>query len=367
MTTAPNERSTVPLFSPTTLGSLSLSNRIVMAPLTRVRSGQSGVPNDLVVEYYAQRASTGLIVSEGTYTSAESQAYPGQPGIVTPEQIEGWRRVADAVHAKGGLIVMQLMHGGRVTHPSINGGNEPIAPSAIAIAGDVRTPDGKLPYPVPHAPSEAELGDLVAQHVLAARNAITAGFDGVEVHSANGYLLHEFLSPVSNVRDDSYGGSPANRARFGIEVITAVAGEIGADRVGVRVSPAHNIQDVVETDAAETRATYEALVDGIASLGLAYLSVLHAEPAGELVQHLRARFGGPLMANSGFGVVTTRDEAAQLVAEGSADVIAVGRMIIANPDLVRRWSERLEVNEPDASTFYGPDERGYTDYPALAS
>lgn len=355
------------LFSPTSLGSLELSNRVVMAPLTRVRSGRTGVPNDLVVEYYAQRATTGLIVSEGTYTSAESQAYPGQPGIVTPEQVEGWRRVADAVHAKGGLIVMQLMHGGRVTHPSINGGSVPVAPSAIAIQGDVRTPDGKLPYPVPHAPSEAEIGGLVAQHVVAARNAISAGFDGVEVHSANGYLLHEFLSPVSNVRDDSYGGSPANRARFGVEVAAAVAEEIGADRVGMRISPAHNIQDVVETDADETRATYEALVDGIAPLGLAYLSVLHAEPAGELVQQLRARFGGPLMANTGFGIVTTREHAAALIDDDMAETIAVGRMVIANPDLVRRWSETSELNEIDTSTFYSDGARGYTDYPALAS
>ena len=355
------------LFSPTSLGSLELSNRVVMAPLTRVRSGATGVPNDLVVEYYAQRATTGLIVSEGTYTSAVSQAYPGQPGIVTPEQVEGWRRVTDAVHAKGGLIVMQLMHGGRVTHPSINGGSAPIAPSAIAIQGDVRTPDGKLPYPVPHAPSEAEIPDLVEEMTRAARNAISAGFDGVEVHSANGYLLHEFLAPSSNIRDDAYGGSPGKRARFGIEVITSVANEVGADRVGVRISPSHGIQDVIESDADETRATYEALLDGIAPLGLAYLSLLHEDPAGEFAQHLRARFGGPLMANSGFGVVTTREHAAALIDDDMAETIAVGRMVIANPDLVRRWSDDLELNEIDASTFYGDDARGYTDYPALAS
>jgi N-ethylmaleimide reductase len=208
---------------------------------------------------------------------------------------------------------------------------------------------------------------VTAEIVQAARNAIEAGFDGVEVHSANGYLLHEFLSPASNVRTDAYGGSPANRARFGIETVTAVAEAVGADRVGIRISPSHNIQDVFETDDAETKATYDALIDGIAPLGLAYLSVLHRDPAGELVQDLRARFGGPLMVNSGFGVITDRDEAIDAIANGTADVVAVGRQVIANPDLVARWRDDRELNEPNPNTFYGPSAEGYTDYPALAS
>ncbi len=354
------------LFTSTSLGALGLANRVVMAPLTRMRAGADGIPNDLLVEHYRQRATLGLIITEGTYTSPVSRAYPGQPGIVTAEQIAGWRRVTEAVHAEGGVIVMQLMHGGRVTHPEINGGLDPVAPSAIAIVGETHTPLGKREFPVPHALTEAEVAGVVSELARAARNAVEAGFDGVEVHSANGYLLHEFLSPVSNVRTDAYGGSPVNRARLGIEVAAAVAAEIGADRVGIRISPSHNIQDVLETDAAETRATYDALISGIAPLGLAYLSVLHHDPAGELVQHLRAEFGGPLMANSGFGQLTTRDEATEFVRNGFADVVAVGRQAIANPDLLRRWRDNHPLNEPNPQTFYGPGAEGYTDYPALA-
>ena len=355
------------LFTPVNLGALALSNRVVMAPLTRLRAGADGVPGDIIVEHYRQRATLGMIVTEGTWTTPVSQAYTGQPGIYTAEQIAGWRRVTDAVHAEGGLIVMQLMHGGRVTHPDVNGGRIPVAPSAIAIAGDTRTPLGKAPFPVPHALSTDEASAIASELAQSAQNAIEAGFDGVEVHSANGYLLHEFLSPVSNVRTDSYGGSPAARARLGIEAVTAVAEAIGAERVGIRISPAHGIQDVIESDADETRATYEALIDGIAPLGLAYLSVLHSDPAGELVQHLRGRFGGPLMVNSGFGVITTRAEALDVVQNGTADVVAVGRQAIANPDLLRRWKNDTELNEPNPNTFYAEGALGYTDYPALAS
>jgi N-ethylmaleimide reductase len=363
----PSKGFVLQLFSPVTLGAMSLPNRVVMAPLTRVRAGDTGIPNDLIVEHYTQRASTGLIVTEGIYTSFGSQAFVGQPGMVTPEQIAGWRRVTDSVHAAGGLIVAQIMHGGRVTHPDVTNGHTVVAPSAIAIDGSMRTAQGKVPFPVPHAITTEEIPSVIAEIVLAARNAIDAGMDGVEIHSANGYLLHEFLSPASNTRDDIYGGSPENRARFGTEVLTAVAAEVGADRVGVRLSPSHNIQDVIEADDAETRATYDALLGALAPLGLAYLSVLHADPAGEFVQHLRTTFGGPFMANSGFGMITTRDEAIAIVEDDFADAVAIGRPIIANPDLVRRWSENRELNEPNAATFYGPDAVGYTDYPALAS
>ncbi|HEX2072720.1 MAG TPA: alkene reductase, partial [Geodermatophilus sp.] len=236
------------LFSPVTLGDLELANRVVMAPLTRMRSGASGVPGDLVVEHYRQRAGVGLIVTEGTYPDHEAQAFVGQPGIVTDEQADGWRRVAEAVHARGGRIVMQVMHGGRVTHPDVNGGRRVVGPSAIAIAGEGHTEKGKQPYPVPHALTAEEAGATVQDFVAASRRAIEAGLDGVEIHGANGYLLHEFLSPASNRRDDEYGGSPANRARFVVEVVTAVADAIGAGRVGLRISPEHNIQDAFETD-----------------------------------------------------------------------------------------------------------------------
>ncbi|MEN0083906.1 MAG: alkene reductase [Leifsonia sp.] len=355
------------LFSPVSLGDLHLPNRVVMAPLTRTRSGDAGVPGPLVAEHYAQRASVGLIVSEGTYPSHESRAYPGQPGIVTDEQVAGWRTVADAVHAQGGRIVMQLMHSGRVSHPLINGADRVVAPSAVAIAGEARTPAGKMPYPVPHALTAEELATVRDEFVAAAKNAIAAGFDGVEVHGANGYLLHQFLSPVSNVRDDRYGGSPEARARFVVEVTAAIADAVGAGRVGIRLSPMHNIQDVHETDLADVTATYEAVVDGLAPLGLAYVSVLHKDPRGSLVQDLRERFGGPFIVNSGFGSVTTRDEAIALVEDAHADAVAVGRLAIANPDLVERWKGEHPENEPNPATFYGTGAEGYTDYPRLSA
>ncbi len=308
----------------------------------------------------------GLIITEGTYPSHESRSYPGQPGIATAEQTEGWRRVADAVHANGGRIVMQLMNGGRVSHTAITGTERIVAPSAIAIQGDVHTPEGKLPFPVPHALTIDELAAVRDEFVAAARNAIVAGLDGVEVHSANGYLLHQFLSPAANQRDDQYGGSPENRARFVIEVTEAVAAAVGAGRVGIRISPAHNIQDALETDAADVAATYGALVDALAPLGLSYLSVLHNEPAGELVQNLRSRFGGALITNSGFSSITTRDEAIDLIDESHADAVVVGRLALANPDLVERWQNGHPLNEPNAATFYGPGAEGYTDYPRIA-
>jgi 2,4-dienoyl-CoA reductase-like NADH-dependent reductase (Old Yellow Enzyme family) len=353
------------LFTPVTLGDLELANRVVMAPLTRMRSGASGVPGDLVVEHYAQRAGVGLIVSEGTYPDPEGQAFVGQPGIVTDEQVAGWRRVADAVHARGGRIVLQVMHGGRVTHPDVNGGRRVVAPSAIAIQGEGHTEKGKQPYPVPHALTTDEVAAVVDGFVTASRRAVEAGLDGVELHGANGYLLHEFLSPAANRREDRYGGSPENRARLVVEVATAVADAIGAGRVGLRLSPEHGIQDALEPDRDDVLATYGTLVDQLRPLGLAYLSVLHREPAGDLVQELRRRFGGPLVANSGFGTVTTREEAVRLIEAAHADAVAVGRALIANPDLVERWRGEHPENRPDPRTFYTAGAEGYTDYPFL--
>lgn len=351
------------LFSPLKLGALQLPNRLVMAPLTRIRAGESGVPGDLLVEHYRQRASLGLIVSEGTYPSHAGRGFPGQPGLVTEEQLAGWKRVTDAVHEAGGRIFAQVMHAGRVSHEATTGGHRVVAPSALAIEGETRTYEGKLPYPVPHALESSELAEVRQEFVTASRNAIAAGFDGVELHGANGYLLHEFLAPNSNVRTDSYGGSPANRAQFVVEVVQAVAQAIGAERVGLRISPEHNVQGTLENDPADVRETYGILVDAIAPMKLAYLSVLHNDPASALVQDLRVRFGGTFLLNTGFGVITTRDEALGLMSQDLADAVVVGRPVIANPDLVRRWSEDLPLNEPDASTFYGPDAKGYTDYP----
>lgn len=351
------------LFSPLTLGDLELPNRLVMAPLTRSRSRVDGVPNDDVVEYYRQRASMGLIVSEGVYPSATGQGFVRQPGLATKEQIAGWKRVTDAVHAEGGLIVAQVMHAGRVTHPETTGQDQVVAPSAIAVEGLTRTYTGKHAYPVPHALETGELPGIIEEFVTGSRNAMAAGFDGVELHGANGYLLHEFLAPSSNTRTDAYGGSPENRARFVIEVVTAVANSIGAGRTGLRISPEHNVQGAVESDPADVAATYAALIDGIAPLDLAALSILHADPSGTLVQDLRSRFNGPVLLNTGFQTVTTYDDAAAVAANGWGDAVVVGRPAIANPDLVRRWQEGLPLNEPDASTFYTEGAAGYTDYP----
>lgn len=353
------------LFSPVTLGGLELPNRVVMAPLTRSRSGQDGVPGDLVVEYYRQRASMGLLTSEGVYPSFAGQAFVRQPGLVTEDQIAGWKRVTDAVHADGGRIIAQVMHSGRVTHPDTNGGRTVVAPSAIAIDGVTRTYEGKRPYPVPHALSADELPGVIDEFVQGSRNAMAAGFDGVELHGANGYLLHEFLAPSANQRSDAHGGSPENRARFVVETVTAVAEAIGAGKTWLRISPEHNVQGALETDPADIEATYTALVDGIAPLGLAGLSVLHKDPAGHLVQTLRTRFGGPVLLNTGFETVTTLADA--VATANWADAVVVGRPAIANPDLVRRWAEDLPLNEPDHRTFYTEGAAGYTDYPFWAN
>src|SRR3954468_22063508 len=240
----------VDLFSPVTLGDIELANRVVMAPLTRLRSGAAGVPGDLVVEHYRQRAGVGMIITEGTYPNHEGRSYVGQPGLVTDEQVEGWRRVAEAVHARGGKVVVQVMHGGRVTHPDVNGGRRVVAPSAIAINGEGHTSRGKQPYPVPHALTVAEARAVVLDFVAAARRAIEAGLDGVEIHGANGYLLHEFLSPASNRRTDEYGGSPENRARFAVEVVTAVAEAIGAGRLRLPPRPAEAARSGIPVGAA---------------------------------------------------------------------------------------------------------------------
>ncbi|MEE1833100.1 alkene reductase [Streptomyces sp. SP17KL33] len=358
------------LFSPVSLGKIELANRIVMAPMTRVRAGSSGIPGDMMAEYYRQRASVGLIIAEGTYPDRASQGYVGEPGIATDEQAAGWQRVFEAVHAEGGRIFLQLMHGGRQTHPDINGGRRVLAPSAIARSGETFTEKGEQPYPVPEAMTAAEVRAAVEDFVAAARRAVEAGADGVEIHGANGYLLHQFLSPAANQRTDSYGGSPQNRARFVVEVVTAVAQAVGAERVGLRISPEIAFGDVFETDRDDVLATYGTLLDQLRPLGLAYLSVLHTElhtePGGDLVQELRRRFDGKLIVNSGpFGGPTTREEALQQIEAGHADAVAVGRALIANPDLVERWQGGHPENEPRPELFYGLDAEGYTDYPFL--
>ena len=352
------------LFDSLTVKSWTLPHRLVMAPLTRNRADADGVPGDLAVEYYAQRASAGLIITEGTQPSAVGQGYLNTPGLHSAEQVAGWRRVADAVHERGGRIVAQLMHAGRVSHPDNKHGLETVAPSAIAAPNEMFTADGMKPHPVPRALELDEIPAVVEEYVQAARNAVEAGLDGVEVHAANGYLIHQFLAPGSNPREDEYGGSPANRARFAVEVTRAVAEAIGPERVGIRISPAHNIQGATETDPADVEATYGTLVEAIAPLGLAYLSIL-ADPRQDLVQRLRKDFGGVVIANDGFGEITTRENAQAILDEDLADAVAVGRLFLANPDLPRRWETGAELNEPNGDTFYGGGAEGYTDYPFL--
>ncbi len=315
-------------------------------------------------EYYGQRAGAGLIITEGSQPSAVGQGYLDTPGFHSPEQLAGWSKVAEAVHAGGGHLVAQLMHVGRVAHPDNKGGLESVAPSALPADGKMVTADGQVDMPTPRALETDEIAGVVQEFVTAARNAVDAGLDGVEVHAANGYLIHQFLGQSSNTRTDGYGGSPEAHARFAIEVTRAVAEEIGGDRVGIRISPAHNIQGVLEEDEAFTRATYETLIDGIRDLDLAYLSIL-ADPRSPIVADLRARFGGPVMLNSGFGSVTDIEDVESIIDEDLGDLVAVGREFLANPDLAERWRTGAALNEPDQATFYGGGAEGYTDYPTL--
>ena len=351
------------LFDPLTVGKYELNNRVVMAPLTRMRADADGVPTDIMVEHYAQRASAGLVVAEGTFPTLVSRGYVNEPGLATDEQAAGWGRVAEAVHERGGLFFIQIMHAGRLVHPALTGGQQGEAPSAIAPGQPIHIPGGKAETPEPRALELDDLPRVRDEFVAAARRAVDAGVDGVELHSANGYLLQQFLTPASNQRTDEYGGSPENRARFVIEVTRAVVEEIGADRVGIRISPQHNVQGAVEADHADAVATYETLVDGIQDLGLAYLSMLYKDIDSPFVQDLRTRFGGPFMLNSGFSEQTDLEESEHIVQDNLADAVVVGRALIANPDLVERWREGLELNEPNSATFYGGDHRGYTDYP----
>ena len=355
-------------FTPVRIGSWELPQSFVMAPLTRNRAGAGHAPTELNATYYAQRAGAGLIVTEGVAPSQVGQGYLNVPGLYTAEQVVGWRLVADAVHAEGGHIVAQLMHAGRIAHADNKDGAETVSASAEQAPGEMITADGAKPHDVPRSPSTEEIARLVADFVTAARNAVDAGLDGVEIHAANGYLLHQFLDPTINLRDDVYGGTPENRARFAVEVVTAVADAIGAEKVGLRISPGHQFNGVGEQYGDDLVATYTSLVDGVASLGLAYLSVLAFsldEDMTGFVADLRKRFGGPVLFNTGFGDVTSLDSVEELLGTGLADAIVVGRPFLANPDLSTRWKQGAELNEPNADTFYGGGAEGYTDYPTL--
>ena len=354
------------LLTPLRVGAVEATNRIFMAPLTRSRAQTDGTPSDLAPEYYAQRACAGLIVSEATAVCEQANgAYLNTPGIYTDRQQAGWAEVAAAVHARGGKMFVQLWHVGRMAHPEISG-FETVGPSAIAADMTAHTPSGKQPLPVPRPLRLDEIASIVEQFRSAARRAVDAGMDGVEIHAANGYLLHEFLSDVTNVRTDAYGGTPENRARLTAEVIEAVADEIGADRVGVRISPGGTAGDMRENDPV---STYEALLNRIAGLEIAYLHVL-IDPSTQTFGALRALWGGTLVLNTGrehnADGHTDFAELEGLVEWGAVSAVAVGRAYLANPDLVDRLVLGAELNEPDVSTFYAAGPAGYIDYPTLA-
>jgi len=345
-----------PLWTQTTVGNMSLPHRLVMAPMTRDRSTHEGVPTELNAEYYAQRASHALIITEGTQPSADGQGYLLTPGIHNDEQVAGWRKVTDAVHAADGRIVIQLMHVGRISHPdNTPHGRVPVAPSAIRPEGVMFTASGAQEMPEPRALSTQEVAATVEDFRRAAAAAVAAGADGVEIHGANGYLVHQFLSDNTNKRTDRYGGSLDNRIRFAVEVATAVADEIGAHRTGFRISPGNPYNDIAESDTAEL---YPLLLEALRPLGLAYLHVLHVGDEA-LLDTLRAQWPSTLILNRGGTDMPTR---AQDIANGTADLVSVGALALANPDLVERLRTGAELNAPDPATFYGGGAAGYTDY-----
>lgn len=353
------------LFDPIRLGELDLANRVVMAPLTRNRAVDGRVPSPLATEYYSQRASAGLIITEATQISPLGQGYLDTPGLYSPEQIQGWRRVTDAVHAHGGRIVVQLWHVGRISHVSLlPPGEVPVAPSPIRANTKTFTSDGFVDVSEPRALGLDEIPGVIEDYRRAARNAIEAGFDGVEVHAANGYLIDQFLRDGSNHRMDAYGGDIEGRTRLFAEVIAAVADEIGGGRVGVRISPVTGSNDAHDSDP---QPLFERALNRIASLGLAFVHVVEGETGGARdalpfdYRALRAKFAGGWIANNGYD----RAMAIDAVASGRADAIAFGVPFIANPDLVRRLQEDAPLNAADRATFYGGGERGYTDYPVL--
>ncbi len=351
------------LFSPVKLGAISLKNRIVMAPLTRSRAPkETGVPQDLNVTYYQQRASAGLIVTEATPVSAMGHGYILLPGIYTEAQVAGWRKVTDAVHAAGGKIVLQLWHVGRISHPSLINGALPVAPSAIKPAGQAFTYEGLVDFVEPRALEASEIPAIVQEYVHAAKYALEAGFDGVEIHAANGYLLDQFLRDGSNKRTDNYGGSVENRARLLMEVTKAVVDVAGADKTGLRLSPVNPFNDMQDSNPQEL---FNYVAGALNQFNLAYLHVVEGGMDGDMGSfdfvQMRKQFQGSYMAN--FGYDKARGNAA--IASGHADVIAYGVPFIANPDLVERYKTNAPLNEADSNSFYGGAEKGYTDYPFL--
>lgn len=351
---------TRPLFAPVTIGRATLSNRLVMAPMTRSRAQADGTPGELAATYYAQRASVGLIVTEGTQPSDDGQGYLSTPGIYTDAHVAGWKQTTDAVHASGGHIFIQLMHAGRMSHPDNTPHHRPgVAPSAIAPGTPMFTPTGMQDIPVPRALTTDEMRQTVQDFRHAARRAIEAGADGVEIHGANAYLIQQFFAPSANTRTDAYGGAIQNRARFAIEVATAVAQEIGADRTGIRLSPGTAMWGIDE--GAEGPALYRHLVAELNPLGLAYLHLMHLGNDA-LLADIRQLWKGPLILNR---PSRPREQIGADVASGLAELESYGQMVLANPDFVERLKANAPMNEADRNAFFGGTAQGYTDYAAL--
>jgi N-ethylmaleimide reductase len=352
-------------FTPVTVGGKTLKNRIVMSPMTRSRAQEpGGLPTELTALYYSQRASAGLIITEGIQPSIVGQGYPNTPGLHSQEQVAAWRQVTDAVHAKGGVIFAQLMHCGRIGHPDLHEGKlNPMAPSAVAAEGQVYTSNGPQTLPVPTEMTEADILQTIKDYASAASNAIAAGFDGVEIHGANGYLVHQFLSSNANVRTDSWGGSVEGHIKFGVEVAKAVAAAVGADKVGIRISPANPFNSIVENDI---QSTYTAFVKELAKLNLAYLHFSANPMQNGLINEIRPLWSNPMIVNEFIGDRSKGKGDLALIDAGVADLISFGQLFLANPDLPERLKNDGPYNTPDPATFYGGDAKGYTDYPALA-
>ena len=350
------------LFTPLQVGALTLPNRILLAPLTRTRAGTEHMPNDLMAQYYAQRASGGLLITECTMVTPNTSAFVAEPGIYSTEQVEAWKKVTRAVHDKGGRIFLQIWHAGRAAHPAMNGGAQSVSSTNTAIEGDIQTPQGKVPQATPRALLESDIPAIVAAFAQGAKNAIAAGFDGVEVHGANGYLVDQFLRDTPNNRTDGYGGSLEGRARFLFEVLTAVTAAIGADRVGLRLSPLNSYNSMVDSDPI---ALIGFLADKLNAFKLAYLHVMRSDfyqvQKGDVMAVARQKYKGVLIGNMGY----TPAEAEQAISEGKLDAVAFGTAFLANPDLPARIKAGAALNTPNPSTFYTPGPVGYTDYPTL--
>lgn len=351
------------LLEPMRLGELSLANRAIMAPLTRARAGMEHLPNALMAEYYAQRASAGLIITECTMILPNTSAFIAEPGIYSAEQVEGWKQVTQAVHAKGGKIFLQIWHAGRAAHPNMCNGQQPISASAIAIDGETHTPQGKAAYAVPRAVSDDEIPGLVKAFAQAARHAKQAGFDGVEVHGANGYLIDQFLRDGSNQRTGDYGGSMENRARFLFEVLQAVSAELGSERVGLRLSLLNSYGSMIDSDPM---GLAKFLGERLNAFNLAYVHLMRSDffgiQKGDLLTPMREVYNGRIISNMGYRA----EEAEQAIQAGQVDAVAFGTGFLANPDLPERIRVGAAWNAPNPNTFYTPGPEGYTDYPFLS-